>query len=449
MAAAIGALVSAPVTALCALAQGASCAISTVNLMSCLFNSAMGKKSGVSPTAAKLFYIMLLGVSAIVAMILRHHSEKFNFGAFGDFNCANDGTFCKGDQAVFRISFVLVLFFTLMMMLSLGGESFHRGYWGIKIFLVLFGIVASFFIPPESFSVHAYAWFARVGSLIFLVLQILLLIDFAYQVNDSWVAKAYGGDKNSFDEPANKNWLIAILSTSAGLYLFCLVAVVLLFVFYATCPVGVSFTVVSLIAVVLITALALFRDQLIEREMQGAIFPTALVSAYIMFLCWSALESNPDKKCRPQNEHTTLDFVVASMFATVTLMWSAFSVTSNAAHLVKGEALEKVGEVQQTEGVELGGPVVRNDLEENMVDGDDEDDAPVYTNEQSWIFHMIMISASMYLAMLLTDWGSSKGQANAGEASMWMKIVAQWLTALLFGWTLIAPAIFKDRDFDY
>jgi hypothetical protein len=30
---------------------------------------------------------------------------------------------------------------------------------------------------------------------------------------------------------------------------------------------------------------------------------------------------------------------------------------------------------------------------------------------------------------------------------MWVKIVAQWLTMLLFAWTLAAPKLFPDRDF--
>ena len=122
MAAFIATMFTTPVAALCTLVQGASCAISTVNLASCLCQGALGRKTGISPTAAKLFYTLLLGLASFVAMVLRYHSEKFNFGAFGDLNCAQDGSFCKGDQAVFRISFILVLFFTLMMILSLGSR---------------------------------------------------------------------------------------------------------------------------------------------------------------------------------------------------------------------------------------------------------------------------------------------------------------------------------------
>ena len=30
---------------------------------------------------------------------------------------------------------------------------------------------------------------------------------------------------------------------------------------------------------------------------------------------------------------------------------------------------------------------------------------------------------------------------------MWVKLGAQWVTGLLYMWTLLAPALFPDRDF--
>lgn len=391
-----------------------------------------------------MFYILLLGLVTMISMILRFNSDKFDFGVFRTTDCnPKENEFCKGDLAVFRISFILVLFFAMMMGASLASEGLHRGYWGIKILMVLVGIIASFWIPEQSFNIHAFAWCARIGSVFFLVLQILILIDFAYQWNESWVAKAYGADDSLQVE--NRNWIIAILCTAAILIAGALTGIVLLYVFYSSCPVGTSFTTLTLLGAILMTVLSVFRDKIVDSEMQGAILPTAIVVAYSVFLTWSALESNPDSACLPSFRHKSLDMTFGTLFAAVTLMWSAFSVTSNAAHLVKGETLEKAGEGSDGGG----GPIVHAaDLEEQMIDGDDASvDVPVYGHEPSWLFHLVMISASMYQAMLLTDWGTAKGPANAGEASMWMKIVAQWLTVLLFCWTMVAPAILKDREF--
>lgn len=65
-------------------------------------------------------------------------------------------------------------------------------------------------------------------------------------------------------------------------------------------------------------------------------------------------------------------------------------------------------------------------------------------------FHMIFALASMYMAMLMTGWGEveqDKERIDVGWASVWVKICAQWLTGLLYVWTLIAPSLFPDRDF--
>jgi membrane protein YdbS with pleckstrin-like domain len=404
----------------------------------------MGKRTGVSPQAAKIFYIFVFGLCMILSISLKYNSEALQFGAFHEMQCDSSEKHCKGDQAVFRVSFALVLFYALMVALSLFSESLHRGYWGFKIVLLLVGIIVSFFMPVQSFNVHAYAWVARVGSMPFLIMQILILIDFAYQWNEDWIRRAYDGE-DTVDSPINSNWLYAIIASAAGLFICSLVGIVLLFVFYASCDVGVAFTVVTLISAVIVTVVSVFRDRLADVEFEGAILPTAVVIIYLVYLCWSALESNPNPKCRPKDDHDVLALVFGSIWTTFALMWSAFSVTSNAANLVTGDALAKVG----TADVEGGAPVLQSDLEASMLDGEeDAEDIPVYSNEQAWAFHLIMLTASLYLAMLLTDWGTFKSAGSAGEASMWVKIVAQWLTGGLFVWTLIAPAVLRDRDFN-
>lgn len=36
---------------------------------------------------------------------------------------------------------------------------------------------------------------------------------------------------------------------------------------------------------------------------------------------------------------------------------------------------------------------------------------------------------------------------SSNGTSMWVKISAQWLTMLLFAWSLVAPKLFPSRDF--
>lgn len=65
-------------------------------------------------------------------------------------------------------------------------------------------------------------------------------------------------------------------------------------------------------------------------------------------------------------------------------------------------------------------------------------------------FHLIFALASMYSAMLLTGWGNSHVEedvVDVGWSSVWVRIITQWITAILYIWSLVAPYILPDRDF--
>lgn len=36
---------------------------------------------------------------------------------------------------------------------------------------------------------------------------------------------------------------------------------------------------------------------------------------------------------------------------------------------------------------------------------------------------------------------------NSNMASVWVKIVSSWMCVVIYGWTLLAPTLFPDRDF--
>lgn len=70
-----------------------------------------------------------------------------------------------------------------------------------------------------------------------------------------------------------------------------------------------------------------------------------------------------------------------------------------------------------------------------------------------WLFHVVLSLAGLYLAMLATSWGDPStvsrqtGNPELSEASMWVRIVSQWVIWLLFAWTLVAPRCCPNRSF--
>lgn len=55
--------------------------------------------------------------------------------------------------------------------------------------------------------------------------------------------------------------------------------------------------------------------------------------------------------------------------------------------------------------------------------------------------------------MLLTNWGNptvfeeTTTYFAANETSFWVKLVAMWITILIYTFSMLAPIIFPDREF--
>lgn len=65
-------------------------------------------------------------------------------------------------------------------------------------------------------------------------------------------------------------------------------------------------------------------------------------------------------------------------------------------------------------------------------------------------FHVIFALASMYSAMLLSGWTSSSESSDlidVGWTSVWVRICTEWVTAVLYIWSLVAPMVCPDREF--
>lgn len=69
------------------------------------------------------------------------------------------------------------------------------------------------------------------------------------------------------------------------------------------------------------------------------------------------------------------------------------------------------------------------------------------------LFHVIMMAASVYYAMVLTNWGNPSVNNNTNDfygvswLSFWVKIGSQWAALTLFLITLLLPLCSK-RSYD-
>lgn len=410
--------------------------------------------------SARLAYCALFFLAMILAWVLRDFAkpliEKLPWILPGSGFEPSDRWY--GQQAVYRLSMGNWLFFTTMAIALLGvryksdkrDQYLHHGNWLVKLGLWLAFCVLPFFFPNGL--VAAYGWLARLGSGIFLVVQMVILLDFTQTWNDTWVAME------------DERYLYALLAATVAAGVGTLSVVGVLFYWFNPSGGGdCSFNITAIVLVILLAVL-LPAASLHPKATNGSLFPAAVVSLYCAYLCYSALQSEPhDYECNSLGRRlsaasgSTLALGMAVTLASV--VWSALRTGSNTEAFLGGLASSSAATEQlllardEEEGTSAGldgqaprqQPAMSSGAGLSAAVADFE---PV-TYNYSW-FHAIFALASMYIAMLMTGWGAGaeeKDLLDVGWASVWVKLVTMVATGALYLWTLVAPSILSDRDF--
>lgn len=343
-----------------------------------------------------------------------------------------------GTQAVLRVSFGNFLFFSFFSLVMIGvkdqkdpRDGWHHGGWMLKFIFWFLLIAFAFFLPNEVFPI--YGGIARFGSGFFLLIQMVILLDFTYNWNSAWVAKD------------DHKWYMGLLAVSIACFVGIIIGTVLMFHWFTPsghdCQKNVFFITFTLLLVVGFTTISL------HPEINGSLLPSSVIGVYCTYLCWSALSSEPRTyECNGLAENLNAvsngTLVVGFTTTLLSVVYSAVKAGSSTA-LLSPPSSASYGEPLVSKGGEGG------DSDSDMEDPSSSRDKPVkYVYS---FFHIIFALASMYSAMLLTGWGGvgeeGKDIIDVGWPSVWVKIVSQWLTALLYCWSLAAPVLFPDRDF--
>ena len=113
-----------------------------------------------------------------------------------------------GYLAVYRICFVVTMFFLFMSVIMIGVRNSRdpraglqvgfriqikliflllpqNGFWGLKYLIIIAGCIGAFFIPHGNFG-PTWMYFGMVGGFLFIIIQLVLIIDFAHSWAESW-----------------------------------------------------------------------------------------------------------------------------------------------------------------------------------------------------------------------------------------------------------------------
>lgn len=392
-------------------------------------------------------YLLITFLSVLTAGLLRYYGAPvLTYVEYVSVICP-DFDKCVGIGAVYRITFSLCVFY-LGLAVATQVRSCYKwgvdtGYWLFKILALLGLLVIAFLLPNQVFD--GFRYFSQTVAGIFLVLQIILLIDFAYSWNDSWTRE-------------DKDWKIGIIAVSVTGYLSCLVAAIVLFVHFTTepgadCSMERGFIVTTIVLTLIFTLISVS-----ETCEHGALLPSTVCTSYCYWLLYSALADDPST-CNPlRGDDSPARVIGGFVLAAFSVAYAGFSVSNNTEALSLQSVNQSAFLEDQAPGDGSFDQYRRNSDSDKANDSDettfeevcaaDAEARVTARGNQASKFHLVMAASACYACMLLTDWGGSlDGQSGPGLHTVWIKIASQWLTILLYTWSLVAPLLLPDRVF--
>ncbi|KAM3966762.1 serine incorporator TMS1 isoform 2-T2 [Aphomia sociella] len=441
------------VLGLCSAAQLACCCGSAACSLCC-----SACPSCANSTSTRLMYAVMLLLVMIAACVtlapgLQNELKKVPFCENstsvpipGDLkvDCNN----AVGYLAVYRICFAACLFFVLMALITIGAKSskdpragIQNGFWGIKYLLVIGGIIGAFFIPEGQFA-STWMVFGMIGGFCFIVIQLILIIDFAHTWAEKWVS--------NYEESESRGWYAALLCAMLACFALALTGVVLLYVFYTKssgCDLSKFFISFNLILVVIASGISILPS-VQEHQPRSGLLQSSVVSLYVIYLTWSAL-TNASAACNGvTGGQSSFDkqSIIGLIIWACSVLYSSIRTASSSSKITMSEhILAKEGSAgyDSIEGAD-GGEAGRGGDEPKVFDNEAEGVTYSWT-----FFHVVFALATLYIMMTLTNWYNPSSElSKENMASMWIKITSSWMCVGLYIWTLVAPALFPNREFN-
>jgi len=359
---------------------------------------------------------------------------------------------CAGNAGVYRASSAAFVFFVIFGIAAKCRPTSNREAWPAKYVLFLFLCVGTIFIPNDPIFIPIFLWVARVGSVLFILLQQVILVDIAYNWNLSWLDKS---DQAELDEGPGKGkkWLSAILVSCGILYIASLAGIIIMYIHFGGCATNDAFISITLVMSCLCTLIQLTISQ------TGSLLTSACLTLYVTYLCGTSVSKNPNAECNPKlGETSTWSIILGLLLAFISLIWAGWSYTSDK-RLGRSESAAAGNDEGDEEKPKVGGVVLNNESADGAADSPPPESSNQESNSTntappscSWKLNAVMALICCWYAMALTGWGAIEKRGDianpdVGEVSMWMLIVSQWVALLLYLWTLVAPSLFPDRDF--
>uniref|UniRef100_A0A8C2E6Y6 Si:ch73-267c23.10 n=1 Tax=Cyprinus carpio TaxID=7962 RepID=A0A8C2E6Y6_CYPCA len=285
----------------------------------------------------------------------------------------------------------------------------------------------------SSYTSFSLVWFivGSFGAFCFILIQLVLLIDFAHSWNESWPE---GCMLNKFF--ISFNMLLCVIASALSV---------------------------------------------MPRIQAPGLLQSSIMTLYTMYFTWSAMTNESDRTCNPSlisifqqiTSSTVTPLEIENQTAVIIVdieetvpsapylqWWDAQSIvgfaifvlcilyssirSSNTSQVNKLTLAAKdttVVDESCTVSPETAEEVTAPTVEDNKRD----------TVQYSYaFFHFMLFLASLYIMMTLTNWYSPDADYSAMTSkwpAVWVKISSSWVCLSLYSWSLVAPMILTNRDF--
>lgn len=360
---------------------------------------------------ARYAYGFVFFATNLLAWFVRDYGARALRGLHHVPVCGAGDSKCFQSGGVLRVSLGCFIFFWVMFATTFGTRklhearnSWHSGCWILKSLVYAMSIGIPFIIP--NIFIQFYGEVARLGAGIFLLLQLISMLHFISWCNKRWMP----------DPGSNQCGLFGLFLSTIS-YIASFVGIGVLYVLYvpnSSCAFNIFTITWTAILVTIMMAVSL------HSKVNEGLLSSGIMSSYIVFLCWSALHSEPQTgKCHSHMkiaQDGDLATIVSFIIAICSIVMATFST-----------------------GIDTKSFQFRND--EVQLD----EDIP-YSYE---IFHIVFAMGAMYFAMLFISWElnhpTRKWSIDVGWASTWVKIINEWFAASIYLWRLISPVVLRNQ----
>jgi hypothetical protein len=384
---------------------------------------------------------------------------------------------CVGNAGVYRPTSLAFLFFTIAAVASSIRPQLNRESWPAKYAIYILLVVLSMLLSNAPWFTIIYVHVSRALSLVFIIIQQIILIDLAYNWNDNWIGKADMADRLQWGSGAV--WLRATLGVCALFYILAFTGIGVLHYYFSGCIMNDIIIYCTALGIIAVTVVQL-------SGFEGSLLTSSVISIYAVYLCYSAISKNPHSACNPQlaNDNDPWGMCIGLLLTAVSLAWTGWSWTAED-RLSSTDGVTKARSLNRTSNsasnfrrghdplLDLDDPFLNYDDEDRPPSGlalgssssyDGSEDIIFLHSTEVWKLNAILALVCCWVSMTLTGWGSiiivaseSDGSTDTnthtaanpmiGRVNMIMIAISQWVALLLYTWTLIAPRLFPDRDF--